>query len=203
FYAARGLEEFAHLYLGNARRGYLRWGADGKVRQLDQLHPRLRQDERATGPTGTIEAPVGQLDLPTVIKKSQAVSSEMGLEKLMRSAIEQAGAERGLLITPRSEELYIDAEATTRGEDVIVQLREGAYTPAMLPEALVRYAMRTQETVILDDASSQNPFAADPYIVQRRARSILCLPLINQGKLIGILYVENNLTPRVFTPERF
>jgi PAS domain S-box-containing protein len=206
FYAARGFEEVAHLYLGNARRGYLRWGADGKVRQLDQLHRRLRQDERAAGPTGTIEAPVEQLDLATVIKMSQAVSGEMVLEKLidkfMRAAIEQAGAERGLLITPRSEELYIDAEATTRGEDVVVQLREGAYTPAMLPEALVRYAMRTQETVILDDASSQNPFTADPYIVQRRARSILCLPLINQGKLIGILYVENNLTPRVFTPER-
>src|SRR5262249_1892217 len=62
--------------------------------------------------------------------------------------------------------------------------------------------MRTQETVILDDASSQNPFTADPYISQYRARSILCLPLINQGKLIGILYLENNLTPRVFTPER-
>src|SRR5499427_5309053 len=206
FYAARGFEEVAHLYLGNARRGYLRWGADGKVRQLDQLHPRLRQDERSPGSTGTIEAPVEQLELATVIKVSQAVSAEMVLEKLidklMRSAIEQAGAERGLLITPRGEELHIDAEATTRGEDVNVQLREGAYTPAMLPEALVRYAMRTQETVILDDASSQNPFTADPYIVQRRARSILCLPLINQGKLIGLLYLENNLTPRVFTPER-
>jgi PAS domain S-box-containing protein len=206
FYAARGFDEVAHLYLGNARRGYLRWGADGKVRQLDQLHPRLRQDERSSGPTGTIEAPVEQLDLATVIKVSQAVSSEMVLEKLidklMRSAIEQAGAERGLLITPRSEELHIDAEATTRGEDVIVQLREGAHNPAMLPEALVRYAMRMQETVILDDASSQTPFTPDPYIVQRRARSILCLPLINQGKLIGVLYLENNLAPRVFTPER-
>jgi PAS domain S-box-containing protein len=206
FYAARGLEEVAHLYLGNARRCYLRWGADGKVRQLDQLHPRLRRDERAPRPTGTIEAPVEQLDLATVIKVSQAVSSEMVLEKLidklMRSAIEQAGAERGLLITPRGEELRIDAQATTRGEDVIVQQPEGAYTPAMLPETLVRYAMRTQKTVILDDASSQNPFTADPYIVQRRARSILCLPLINQVKLIGILYLENNLTPRVFTPER-
>jgi len=141
-----------------------------------------------------------------VIKMSQAVSGEMVLEKLidrlMRAAIEQAGAERGLLITPRSEELHIDAEATTRGEDVIVQLREDAYTPAMLPEALVRYAMRTRETVILDDASSHTPLTGDPYIVQRRARSILCLPLINQGKLIGILYLENNLTPRVFTPER-
>src|SRR5262249_19916189 len=124
------------------------------------------------------------------------------VDKLMRAAIEQAGAERGLLITPRGEELHIDAEATTRGEDVIVQLREGAYPPAMLPEALVRYAMRTQETVILDDASSQNTFIADPYIAQRRARSILYLPLINQGKFIGGLYLENNLTPRVFTPER-
>src|SRR5262249_18497986 len=173
FYAARGFNEVAHLYLGNARHCYLRWGADGKVRQLDQLHPRLRQDEHAPGPTGTIEAPVEQLDLATVIKMAQAVSGEMVLEKLidklMRSAIEQAGAERGLLITPRSEELHIDAEATTRGEDVIVQLREGACTPAMLPEAsLVRYAMRTQETVILDDASSQNPFTADPYIVGSR-----------------------------------
>jgi PAS domain S-box-containing protein len=83
-----------------------------------------------------------------------------------------------------------------------VQLRDGAHTAGVVPEALVRYAMRTQETVILDDASSQNPFSADPYIVERRARSILCLPLINQGKLIGILYLENNLTPRVFTPER-
>jgi len=206
FYAARGFDEVAHLYLQNARRGYLRWGAEGKVRQLDQLHPRLRPDERSPGPTGTIEALVEQLDLATVIKMSQAVSGEMVLErlidKLMRSAIEQAGAERGLLIRPQNEGLQIDAEATTRGEDVIVQLRDGARTAGELPDALVRYAMRTQEIVILDDASSQNPFTADPYIVQRRARSILCLPLINQGKLIGVLYLENNLAPRVFTPER-
>src|SRR5262249_18809174 len=205
-YAARGFEEIAHLYLENARQGYLRWGADGKVRQLEQLYPRLRQDKRAPGTTGTIEAPVEQLDLATVIKVSQAISSEMVLEKLidkvMRAAIEHAGAERGLLISPRSEELQIDAEATTRGDDVIVQLRDGAHTAGVLPETLIRYAMRTQETVILDDGSSQNPFLADPYIVERRARSILCLPLINQGKLIGILYLENNLTPHVFTPGR-
>ena len=75
-------------------------------------------------------------------------------------------------------------------------------TAAVLPESLVRYVMRTQESVILDDASSQNPFSADPYIVQHHARSILCLPLINQGKLTGILYLENNLTPSVFTPDR-
>ena len=206
FYAARGFEEIAHLYLGNARQGYLRWGADGKVRQLDQLHPQLRQHGRGPSPLGTIESPVEQLDLATVLKVSQADSGEMVPEKLidrlMRAAIEQAGAERGLLITPRGEELHIDAEATTHGEDVNVRVREGAHSPTMLPAALVRYAMRTREALLLDDASSHNPFATDPYIVQRRARSILCLPLINRGTIIGILYLENNLAPRVFTPER-
>ena len=200
FYADRGLESIAQTCLRNARYCYLRWGADGKVRQLDQLHPRLRQEERPPGPTGTIEAPVEQLDLATVIKVSQAVSGEMVLERLidrlMRAAIEQAGAERGLLVRPQNEELQIDAEATARGEEIAVQVRErDARIAVALPESLIRYAIRTRETVILDDASSQNPFSADPYIVQRRARSILCLPLINQGQLIGILYLENSLTP--------
>src|SRR5258707_9120798 len=96
----------------------------------------------------------------------------------------------------------MEAEATIGGEDVTVHLRDGTDTPAALPESLVRYVMRTRETVMLEDASSLNPFSADPYIVQRRARSILSLPLVNQGTLIGILYLENNLTPRVFTPDR-
>jgi PAS domain S-box-containing protein len=206
FYAARGFNEVAHLYLGTARRGYLRWGADGKVRQLDQLHPWLRQDARAPGPTGTIEAPVEQLDLATVIKVSQAVSGEMVLEKLinglMRAAIEHAGAERGLLIVPRGDELQIEAESKTSGNDVIVHLGETSRAAAALPESIVRYVMRTHESVILDDASSPNAFSADPYILQYRARSILCLSLINQAKLAGILYLENNLMPRVFTADR-
>jgi PAS domain S-box-containing protein len=143
-----------------------------------------------------------------VIKVSQAVSGEMVLEKLidslMRAAIEHAGAERGLLIVPRGDKLPMEAEATIGGEGVTVHLRDGAPTPApaALPESLVRYVMRTREIVILDDASFQTPFSADPYIVQCRAHSILCLPLINQTKLIAILYLENNLTPTVFTPDR-
>ena len=102
FYAARGFEDIAHLYLRKARYGYLRWGADGKVRQLEEMYPHLRAEEPAPGPTSTIATPVEHLDLATVIKVSQAVSSEIVLEKLihtlMRTAIEQAGAERGLLI---------------------------------------------------------------------------------------------------------
>jgi len=206
FYAARGFEAFADVYVRNARHCYMRWGADGKVRQLDQQHPELRQEQPVASSKSVIAAPVEHLDLATVIKVSQAVSAEMVveklIEKLMRAAIEHAGAVRGLLIVPRGDELHTHAVATTSGEDVSVQLPDGAQTGAALPESLVRYVMRTQEIVILDDASSRNPFSADPYIVQHHARSILCLALISRGKLIGILYLENNLTPHVFSPDR-
>ncbi|WP_046868407.1 AAA family ATPase [Microvirga massiliensis] len=207
FYAARGFELVANAYLREARSGYLRWGADGKVRQLDQLHPKLRQNERGPGPTGTIEVPAEGLDLATVIQISQALSGEVVLEKLidrlMRVVIKHAGAERGLLISSQSGELQIQAEATARGEDVAVHLPErGTHISVALPDSLIRYAARTRESVILDDASSpQSSFNADLYIVTHRARSILCLPLINQGKLIALLYLENNLSPHVFTPD--
>ncbi len=75
-------------------------------------------------------------------------------------------------------------------------------TALLLPETVLHYVLRTQESVILDEAAAKPPFAADPYIRQHRARSILCLPLINQAKLIGVLYLENNLTPRAFAPAR-
>ena len=176
------------------------------MRQIDKLYPQLREDEPASGLTRTIAASVEHLDLATVIKVSQAVSGEIALEKLidklMRAAIEHAGAQRGLLIGPRNDELQIEAEATTKGEDIAVHMRDGVRKASTLPESLVRYVMRTQETVILDDASTQTPFSADPYVAEHRARSILCLPLITQGKLVGILYLENNLTPHVFTADR-
>jgi PAS domain S-box-containing protein len=206
FYAARGFEKIARVYLQDARYGYVRWGADGKVRQLDEMYPHRREEERPPGPTGTIGAPVEHLDLATVIKVSQAVSSEIVLEMLidtlMRTAIEQAGAERGLLIVPRGAEPRIEAEATTGGDTVVVQLRDQPVTAAVLPESVLHYVLRTRESVILDDAAAESPFATDPYLPQRQARSILCLPLITQAKLIGVLYLENNLASRVFTPAR-
>jgi len=206
FYAARGFEKIADSYLREARYGYLRWGADGKVRQLDQQYPQLGQERPVTSSTSTIATPVEHLDLGTVIKVSHAVSGEMVLEKvidrLMRAAIEQAGAQRGLLIVPQGDELQTKAEATTSGETIAVHLPDGTHRTPALPESVVRYVMRTGEIVILADASVRTPFSTDTYIVQCRAHSILCLPLINQAKLIGILYLENNLTPHVFTPDR-
>ena len=205
FYLKRGIEKVAHSYLRDARYCYLRWGALGKVKQLDERYPAI-EERTSVHSTTTIGTPVEQLDLGTVMKALQAVSGEIVLEKLidtlMRIAIEHAGAERGLLILARDIEQRIEAEATTSGDTVMVHLREASVTGAALPESIVHYVVRTQESVILDDASARNPFSADTYIRQHHARSILCLPLINQAKLIGLLYLENNLTPHVFTPTR-
>jgi len=206
FYAARGFEKIAQTYLRDARYCYARWGAVGKVRQLAELYPQLRDVEPVPGPASTIGTPVEHLDLATVMKVSQAVSGEIVLEKLidtlMRTAVEHAGAERGLLLLPRGVEQRIEAEATTNGETIVVRLGEAAVAQAPVPESIVHYVVRTQESVILDDASAQPQFSADTYILQQHARSILCLPLINQAKLIGVLYLENNLTPHVFNPTR-
>jgi PAS domain S-box-containing protein len=207
FYAARGLEKIAHAYLRDARYGYLRWGAEGKVRQLDQRYPYLHEERPPASSTATIGTPVEQLDLGTVIKASHAVSGEIVLEKLIETllviAVEHAGAERALLILPRGEEQRIEAEARTGRDGVEVQLGQRLVTPAELPESLLRYVVRTQESVILEDASLQNRFSQDDYLRQRRPRSVLCLPLVKQAKLMGVLYLENNLAPRVFTSSRF
>jgi PAS domain S-box-containing protein len=204
FYRARGFSQIADLYLRNARYGYLRWGADGKVRQLEAMYPHLRVEEPAAGATNTIATPVERLDLATVIKVSQTVSSETVLEKLidtlMRTAIAQAAAERGLLVLSRGAELRIEAEATTSSDTVLVELRDAPVTASALPETVLHYVLRTQENVVLDEAINEPSFAADPYIRQHQARSVLCLPLINQAKLIGVLYLENNLTARAFAP---
>ena len=206
FYAARGFEKIARVYLQDARYGYLRWGADGKVRQLEQHQPYLRDAPVAASPTATIGAPVGQLDVGTVLKAAQAVSGEILLgkliETLLRIAVEHAGAERGLLILFPGEEPRIAAEATTGRGQVEVTLRQTPVSPAELPESVLHYLIRTRQSVILDDALVQNPFSADEYIRERRARSVLCMPLVKQSKLTGALYLENNLASHVFTPAR-
>ena len=176
------------------------------MRQLDELYPDLREEEQAPGPTTTIGTSVEHLDLATVIKVSHAVSGEIVLEKLidmlMRTSIEHAGAERGLLILLHDDQPQIEAEATTSRGSVDVALRQAAVTPSDLPQSALHYVIRTHESVILDDAASQTLFSEDAYVQQSRPRSMLCLPLLKQARLIGVLYLENNLAPRVFTSAR-
>jgi len=177
FYTARGADSFAHTCLRNARDCYLRWGALGKVRQLDRRHPGLREESASTVPGVTIDAPVEQLDVGTVVKASQAVSGEIELgkiiETLMRISLEHAGAERGLLILFTGNEPRIAAEATTGGGQIEVTLRNEAVTPTELIESVLHTAVRTRESVILDDASVQIPFSADGYVRQKHTRSVL------------------------------
>ncbi|MBY4945252.1 AAA family ATPase [Cupriavidus respiraculi] len=206
FYAGRGMRKIARVYLQDARYGYLRWGANGKARQLEERYPHLRTVDPMPGPTSTIATPVEQLDLGTVLKVSQAASGELVLDKLiemvMRTALEQAGAERGLLILSDGGEPRIAAEATTGAEPAQLLLRDDPVSGAMLPETVLYHVLRTRETVFVDDAAADPAAAADPYVVEHRARSVLCLPLLHQAKLTGALYLENNLAPRVFSPNR-
>lgn len=206
FYAERGHEKIAATYLRAARACYLRWGADGKVRQLEEFYPQLKVDKSIPDSTPTIVTPIEQLDLATVIRVSEAVSGEIVFEKLINTlmslAIQHAGADRGLLILPRGEEYQIEAEATTSGDNVNVVLKQARVTAADLPKSVFHYVLRTRESVLLHDASGQNSFSADGYICGHRSRSVLCLPILKQTRLIGILYLENNLTTAAFTPAR-
>jgi PAS domain S-box-containing protein len=206
FYAARRYEKIATTYLREARYCYFRWGADAKVRQLEQFYPEIKPEKAVSDATVTIHTPVGQLELATVIKVSEAVSSEIVPERLidtiMRTALEHAGAERGLLILARGDDYRIEAEAKTSSDQVIVAIRQASVTAVDLPNSLLHYVLRTKEVVLLHDASGQNQFAADEYIRGHHARSVLCLPLLKQNRLLGVLYLENSLTPHVFTPAR-
>ena len=206
FYAAHGSETSAHAYLCNARSCYERWGAVGKVKQLDELYPHLQDDRPPASTTSTIDTPVTQLDVGTVVKASQALSSEIVLskliEKLMRIAVEHAGAERGLLILLRGAEPRIEAVATTGHGKVEVAVRPTVITPDDLPQSALQYVIRTRERVVLDDPSVGNLYSEDEYVRHKRPRSVLCLPILKQAKLIGAFYLENRLTPRAFTSDR-
>jgi PAS domain S-box-containing protein len=206
FYAAHGSETSAHAYLCNARSCYERWGAVGKVKQLDELYPHLQDERPPASTTSTIDTPVTQLDVGTVVKASQALSSEIVLskliEKLMRIAVEHAGAERGLLILLRGAEPRIEAVATTGHGKVEVAVRPTVITPDDLPQSALQYVIRTRERVVLDDPSVGNLYSEDEYVRHKRPRSVLCLPILKQAKLIGAFYLENRLTPRAFTSDR-
>jgi PAS domain S-box-containing protein len=206
FYATRGMAKVATTYLREARYCYVRWGADGKAQQLDELHPHLRADKQFSDSTATILTPVEHLDLATVIKISEAVSGEIVLEKLintlMRTALEHAGATRGLLILQRGGECRVEAEATVDSSVVNVDLRQTSISDAEFPESILRYVIRTKESVLLHDAAGESSFSDDEYVRERRARSVLCIPILKQTQLLGALYLENDLTAHAFTPAR-
>jgi predicted ATPase/signal transduction histidine kinase len=206
FYAACELETIADAYQRNARACYLQWGALAKVNQLDARYPHLRVHAPSGAGIDTIDAPVAQFDAESVDQASQTLSSEMILpsllEKLMRLAVEHAGAERGLLILVRAGNPHIEARATTRQGTVDVVVERAAVTASDLPQSTLQYVLRTHEKLTLDNASTDGQHSADEYVRINRPKSVLCLPIFREKHVIGMLYLENNLTTRAFTPGR-
>ncbi|WP_448603902.1 SpoIIE family protein phosphatase [Thermoleptolyngbya sp.] len=219
FYLALGKERLAQSYLIDARYTYLRWGATYKVDALNTLYPQLLDQRMEASPrasllnqtvsSGSSNSTGGSqglnLDLDTVIKAAQAISGEIVLanllEKLLKLAIENAGAQKGCLLLLQGDELRIEAEGQLEEEE-LVQVQSRSPDEQTLPLSLIYYVQRTREDVVLRDAVEEGLFTTDPYIVQHQSRSVLCSPILNQGNLIGLLYLENNLATDTFTPER-
>lgn len=223
FYLSTGKEKIAQTYMMDARYAYLRWGATAKVKDLDEkyawLLAKVSLDTRTEvdgTPRGTLtdrslttqEGSIS-LDLNTVMKASQTISGEIVLdkllEKMMRIVIENAGAQRGCLILEKKGKLVVEAEATVEAQRAasvhVLQSIPVEGNPS-LSEGVIHYVVRTQENVVLNDAAREGQFTYDSYIAKNHPKSILCLPLIHQGKISAILYLENNLTIGAFTADR-
>ncbi len=205
FHLQRGFQTFAEAYLRKARDCYVRWGATEKVKQLDDENPWLIQGEQAAV-AGALDAQIGHLDAISVVKASQAISGEIVLsnllETLMRTLLQNAGAQKGCLILTHGDDLTIEAKAKVEGQEIIVIQPGPSNLASVVPMSMINFVRRTRERVILEDVSGENMFSSDPYIVNNKPMSVLCLPLLRQANLIGLLYLENSLVRGAFTTGR-
>lgn len=215
FYLTMGNDRIARAYMKEACYLYSIWGALGKVDQLNETYPELlyvlqEVSGRGDGIEFTLSALAGdhpeKLDLATVQKASQTISGEIHLnkllEKLMNIVITNAGAQKGFFLLKDEEGLFVEGEAVAGNEEIIV-LQHIPYSERKdIDLVIINYVLRVNKMIVLDDASDQGSFKSDEYVRRNKLKSVLCLPLIFQNKLRGILYLENNLAPGTFTSER-
>ena len=218
-YLSRGQEKIAQVYMRDACYCYTCWGSQAKVKKLSDKYPylitetwrrnRLKYSIASNLTTSTTSTEI--LDIATVIKASQAISGEIVLEKLlaklMRILIENAGAQVGYLILHSqadpgndSAQLLIQASGCVDNENIAVL--QSIPVENCLPVSVINYVARTKEIVVKHDAANMGRFTDDPYIKTYQSKSILCAPIINQGQLSGLIYLENNLTKGAFTSDR-
>ncbi|BBD57634.1 ATP-binding region ATPase domain protein [Nostoc sp. HK-01] len=215
FYFASGREKVAQIYFTDAYYGYSNWGAIAKLRDLEAKYPQIvaRLWERQTLNLDKNQLMhsinhnmSGAFDLATVMKASQALSGEIVLDKLlaklMHILLENAGAETGSLILAKADNLFIEASGRFGQTEINVRQSTPVESSQNLPISLINYVQRSRENVVLNDATSESIFTTDNYIVLHQPKSILCSPIVNQGKLVGILYLENKLIAGAFTPAR-
>jgi len=214
FWLTRGKEEIAQLYLRKAHYNYQLWGAKRKVAQLEEEYPQLLTKNINSGgiretkisSNQTSSGSSSALDISTVMKAAQAISSEIVLSKLLsqliKLVIENAGAQKGVLILIDRGELVIQATGEVDGNEVVVSQSVPINQADDIPLSIINFVSRTQTDVVLTEATKEGIFTTDKYINENQIKSVLCAPIVNQGQLIGIVYLENNLTVGAFTAAR-
>ena len=219
FYLALEREEIGQFYLRNSHHCYIRWGAKAKIKQLEEKYPQYFVgivNTRITNhfsPTTSTTGKYGRvLDLRSIFKASQVISGEIKLEKLlqqlMKFIVENAGAQKGSLILKKHDHWAIEAQGSVDDDifnvlqSIPIKRVDSDSSEPILPTSVINYVFHKQEYLVLNNAVEEVEFYYDPYIFSQQTKSILCTPLLNQGKLRGIVYLENNLTTGAFTAER-
>jgi PAS domain S-box-containing protein len=195
-----GLATASRAHLHAARTGYSQWGAVAKVRLLEASHPWLGEESPA-GP-GRAVTPAEQMDVMSIVKAQHAISGEIVQEQLaetlLRIVMENAGAQHGYLSVEPSSELFAVAHANGKIEVERAPLAQFASRS----ESILNYVRRTGKPVILHDARRDaGDFADDEHLRETQPKSVLCLPILRQAKLLGAVYLENNLSAGAFSPE--
>jgi len=210
FWLKRDKHKVARVYLTDAFNAYKFWGAESKLETLKIKYPSLLTSA-APSNLNTNGSTLAALDLDAIMKASQAISGNIVFETLladlMTILIEIGGAQKAYLILDNNGQLQIEAERSIESDQITLlqaiplESQADSATP-LLPLTLINYVARTQESLLLNDVASEERFAADPYLISAQPKSLLCEPIIYQGKLSGILYLENNLTHGAFSVER-
>ena len=214
FYLGGSGKDEARLFMQRAYQCYASWGASAKTKELKEKYAPLMLAEQRQHATGTMSTKgdtettgsSSMLDLSTVMQVSQIISSEIMLDRLlqeiMHMSIANAGAQRGYLILESDGELTIEASEDVDNSEIRVMQSMPLQESTGICQAIVNYVHRSGKDVVLGNAAQEGPFTNDPYIMRTQCKSILCTPIMNKGKLSGILYMENNLSMDAFTPER-
>jgi predicted ATPase/GAF domain-containing protein len=215
YWSEKRQRKIARTFLEEAYYLYERWGAHAKLRELERQHPEwlgqlAQPGGRARTTTTTVSRDSdgsGSLDLESITKATRAISSEVRADrlfaKLMSILIENAGAQRGCLILKGAGgDLTVEARARVEGDRAEDTGRMPIEQCMELCPDIVRYVARTADTIVVDDATLHVAYRDDQYIRQNGVKSVLCIPVLNQGKLVAILYAENNAATHAFTSQR-